>query len=62
MIALAKKLKEMDPSEWIPEGDEFKNVSEQEVKLVVITLAANCIYIHKKRTAEMTIREIAHSL
>ena len=43
MIALAKKLEELDPSEWIIHGDAVKNISEQELNSVVITLVANHI-------------------
>ena len=62
MIALAKKLEGLDPSEWVIQWDADKNISEQELNSVVITLVANCIYNHEKRPRGTTIREIAHSL
>ena len=62
MITLSKTLEVLDPSECIVHGKTVKQISEQELNLVVITLAANCISYHKKRPAGTISREIATSL
>ena len=59
MIKLAKTLEVLDLSKWIVHGKTVKKISEQELNLVVITLAANRIYNHKKRPTGTTNREIA---
>ena len=59
MSKLVKTLEVLDLSKWIVHGKMAKKIYEQELNLVVITLAANRIYNHKKRPTGTTNREIA---
>ena len=51
MIAIAKKWEEMDASKWDQEEEDVKDLTEQELTSLVLSLSANRIYNHEGRSA-----------
>ena len=57
MIAIAKKWEDMDAGKWNLEEEDVKDLTEQELTSLVLSLSADRIYNHEGRLALQTHKE-----